>query len=141
MKKLFALFISFIMIFCCGLTGFADNYMDVPVDEEIIEEYKYTSYLDNSLSISGKNASCMSSVNGFYGTTTKIIITHTLQKKSGSSWVDNTSWTKTFNSWTAIYSTSKSSLSSGTYRLKTVAKVYKGSSYETITIYSSTASC
>ena len=28
-----------------------------------------------------------------------------------------------------------------TYRLKTVAKVYKGSAYETITIYSKTASC
>ena len=51
------------------------------------------------------------------------------------------SWSKTFNSWYAMYSTSKSSLSSGTYRLKTVARVYSGNSYETITIYSSSASC
>ena len=35
----------------------------------------------------------------------------------------------------------KESLSSGTYRVKTVAKVYNGSAYETITIYSKTASC
>ena len=40
------------------------------------------------------------------------------------------------SSWYAIYSNSKESLSSGTYRVKTVAKVYNGSAYETITIYS-----
>ena len=59
----------------------------------------------------------------------------------GKWWIDVTSWSKTFNTYTAIYSTSKSSLSSGTYRLKTIAKVYNGSDYETITIYSSTVSC
>ncbi|MFR1184880.1 MAG: hypothetical protein ACLSDC_04220 [Ruminococcus sp.] len=78
---------------------------------------------------------------GFSDKTTKVVVTHTLEKKSGKWWIDVTSWSKTFNTYTAIYSTSKSSLSSGTYRLKTVAKVYKGSAYETITIYSKTASC
>ena len=40
-----------------------------------------------------------------------------------------------------MLTTTKSGLSSGTYRLKTVAKVYSGNNYETITVYSYTASC
>ncbi|WP_410068679.1 hypothetical protein [Ruminococcus sp.] len=93
------------------------------------------------MSISNKTATCKSTVRGISGTTTKIVITQTLQKKNGSSWNKYSSWTKTFNSWYAIYSNSKESLSSGTYRVKTVAKVYNGSAYETITIYSKTVSC
>ena len=95
----------------------------------------------SSLSISGKKASCVSIVHGFSGLATKVVITQTLQKQNGSTWTYVSSWNKTFNTWLGSLSNSKSSLSSGTYRLKTVAKVYSGNNYETITVYSSTASC
>ena len=116
-------------------------YAEPTIDEVVIEEYQYTSRLSSDISISNNTASCKSSVYGFSGLATKVVVTQTLQKKSGNSWAYVTSWRKTFNSWLAIYTTSKSSLSSGTYRLKTVAKVYSGNSYETITVYSRTASC
>ena len=114
---------------------------EIPVEPEIVEEYQYTSSISSSLYISNKSASCQSTVYGFSNMATKVNITHTLQKKSGSSWNFVTSWTKNFNTWYGILTTSKSNLSSGTYRLKTVAKVYKGNSYETITVYSNTYSC
>ncbi|MBR1823171.1 MAG: hypothetical protein IJ779_02935, partial [Ruminococcus sp.] len=119
----------------------ADNELDTPIDTEIVEEYQYTASLVSTLSISNKAATCNSMVRGMSNLATKVVVTQTLQKKSGSTWNYVTSWSKTFNSWLAMYSNSKSSLSSGTYRLKTVAKVYSGNSYETITIYSNTASC
>ena len=97
--------------------------------------------ISGTLSISNKAATCKSTVRGISGTTTKIVITQTLQKKNGSSWNKYSSWTKTFNSWYAIYSNSKESLSSGTYRVKTTADVYSGSKYETVTAFSKTASC
>lgn len=36
---------------------------------------------------------------------------------------------------------SKGSLESGTYRIKTIATVYKDSAYETITAYSTEVTC
>ena len=141
MKKFMALLISFVMTCGCSIAAYAEPQTSSPVDSEFTEDYKYTLNISNSMSISNKTASCMSTVMGSSSKATKIVVTQTLEKKSGGSWTRVTSWTKTFNTYAAIYSTSKSSLSSGTYRLKTVAKVYKGSAYETITIYSKTASC
>lgn len=126
---------------CLSLTAFAEPELQTPSDDDISVCYLYTDKISGTLSISNKAATCKSTVRGISGTTTKIVITQTLQKKNGSSWNKYSSWTKTFNTNTTVYLTSKSSLSSGTYRLKTIAKVYSGSDYETITIYSKTASC
>ena len=141
MKKLLALLVSSIMVCGGGISVCAEPQLSTPVEGEFTEYYKYTSKIYNSMTISNKPASCKSTIMGFSDKTTKVVVTHTLEKKSGKWWIDVTSWSKTFNTYTAIYSTSKSSLSSGTYRLKTIAKVYNGSDYETITIYISTASC
>lgn len=126
---------------CLSLTAFAETELQTPSDDDISVCYLYTDKISGTLSISNKTVTCKSTVRGISGTTTKIVITQTLQKKNGSSWNKYSSWVKTFNSWYAIYSNPKESLSSGTYRVKTVAKVYKGSAYETITVYSKTASC
>ena len=72
---------------------------------------------------------------------TKVEVTHTLQKQIYGYWSDIESWSKTVNTWYVIYTTSRSNLSAGMFRLKTVAKVYSGNNYETITVYSRTASC
>ena len=55
------------------------------------------------MTISNKTASCKSAIMGF-SDTTKVVVTHTLEKKSGKWWIDVTSWSKTFNTYTAIYS-------------------------------------
>ena len=141
MKRIVALMMSLMLLTGSNLTVFATPEEGTFVDDEIIEEYQYTANVTSSLSISGKKASCVSIVHGFSGLATKVVITQTLQKQNGSTWTYVSSWNKTFNTWLGSLSNSKSSLSSGTYRLKTVAKVYSGNNYETITVYSSTASC
>ncbi len=141
MKQLISVLLSLFMIIGSGITAYADPEEDTPVDIEITEEYQYTNRISSSLSISNYTATCTSIVRGFSGLADKITITQTLQKQNGSSWSYVTSWNKTYNTWLGTFVNTKSSLSSGTYRVKTVAKVYSGSDYETITVYSSTASC
>lgn len=141
MKRVFAFLLSAVMLFGTGVTASADADPDVPIKDEIVEDYQYTSEIRSSLSISSKTATCKSTVYGFSSKTTKVEITQTLYQKIGDYWYYVTSWNKTANTWYAIYTTTKSSLSSGTYRLKTEAKVYSGSAYETITVYSNTATC
>lgn len=98
----------------------------------------YTDIAENSLSISGTTATCTSKATGYSGKATKILITQTLQKKNSSgNWDKVNSWTKTFNSNKALIVNYEYKLSKGTYRLKSVFKVYSGSDYETITKYSS----
>lgn len=101
--------------------------------------YSYTRSCSSELTTSGTTATCMSKATGYYNETTKIIFKQTLQKKNSScDWDDvtNATWTSTVNSYQGSATNYKYSLSSGTYRLKTVFTVYAGTSYETITKYS-----
>lgn len=102
-----------------------------PVDEEITEDYVYTLRQESNLNIVSKTATCLSKVYG-NPSVSKITITQKLQKKENGTWSNVDKWTKTFNSLTAIYTNTKSSLSKGTYRTRTVAKVYSGNNYETV---------
>ena len=141
MKKIISLALAALLSFNTILVVSADPDPETPVEPGIIEEYQYTSSINSDLSISNNTATCRSTVIGFSNTATRVEITQTLQKKSGNSWNFYTSWVKNYNNWYGILSTTKTGLSSGTYRLKTVAKVYSGNSYETITVYSSTRTC
>lgn len=99
--------------------------------------YSYTSDCSSDLSISGTTATCKSSVIGYYNKTTKIVINQTLQKKNSSGdWNDVCSWSDTINSFKGSVTNTKSSLSNGTYRLKTAFTVYAKNSNETIYSYS-----
>ncbi len=99
--------------------------------------YSYTNECSSDLSISGTTATCESSVTGYYNKTTKIVIVQTLQKKNSSGdWDYVCSWNETINGFKGSVTNTKSSLESGTYRLKTVATVYAGTEHETITKYS-----
>ena len=140
MKRLMSLAMTILLALNTSLVVLADPDPEVPVEPGIIEEYQYTSSISSSLYISNKSASCQSTVYGFSNLATRVEITQTLQKKSGNSWNFYTSWVKNYYTWYGMLTTTKSGLS-GTYRLKTVAKVYSGNNYETITVYSYTASC
>ncbi|MDE6036090.1 MAG: hypothetical protein K2G36_09305 [Ruminococcus sp.] len=99
--------------------------------------YSYTSDCSSDLSISGTTATCKSSVIGYYDKTTKIVVNQTLQKQNSSGdWEYVYSWYDTIYSFQGSLTNTQSSLSNGTYRLKTVATVYAGTANETITKYS-----
>ncbi len=98
--------------------------------------YLYTNQAYSNLTIYKGVASCKSTIYGISGVTTKIEVTQTLQVKDGLSWRRVTEWSETFNSWYCSYPNSYSPIGSGTYRVKTVVKVYKGTAYETIYTYS-----
>ncbi|MGN0682816.1 MAG: hypothetical protein ACI4JY_03980, partial [Oscillospiraceae bacterium] len=71
----------------------------------------------------------------------KITVEQTLEKYSGWFWiwnsVDGASWTKTVNTNTICLSNTKSGLTSGKYRLKSVFTLTSSSGKtETVTIYS-----
>lgn len=101
--------------------------------------YLYTSTCNSTLTTSGTTATCKSTAKGYYNETTKIVFKQTLQKKNSSGgWDDvtNAVWTSTVYNYQGSTTNYKYSLSSGTYRLKTVFTVYADTSYETITKYS-----
>lgn len=99
--------------------------------------YSYTSSCSSELSISAKTATCKSSITGYYNKTTEIAVKQYLQKKNSSDkWEDVCSWNDTINSFKGSVTNTKSSLSSGTYRLKTVFTVYAGTASETVYAYS-----
>lgn len=90
------------LIFCSveGTTASAA----VPSDNGSVVSpcYLYTDSVNCNLTISGGVASCKSTVYGILGTTTKIVVTQTLQVKDGMSWHRITDWSETFNSWYCI---------------------------------------
>ena len=139
MKVLLRFTCLMLMMVISLFSAFSVNAVDIdaPVDEEIIDEYAYTVSVSANLSINSNTATCRSTVyaNSYV---TKIALTQYLQKKVNGSWTNIKTWSKTVNTYVISYTNTKSSLSSGTYRTRTVAKVYKHSSYETVSSNSST---
>lgn len=131
LKKLIAMLMAAVMsVACFSTAAFANGIMPC---------YVYATNCESNLSISNSTATCTSKATGKVGQTTKIVIEQTLQKQTTSgSWSSVASWSKTASSSTCIATNTKSSLSSGTYRLKSVFYVYEGVNYEQITVYSST---
>ena len=111
MRKLFLIIVAAVMLICAGITASADPEPETPVEPGIIEEYQYTNYIRSLLSIQNDTAYCKSVVMGFPDIATKIEITQTRYQGGG------------------------------TYRVKTVAKVYSGSNYETVSLYSNNVTC
>ncbi len=119
-------------------TSYAAEKIDEQQDDGVSPCYSYTGYVTTTLFFVDGSAMCDTYVEGFYNLTTKITITQTLQRKSGSSWVDVWSWTNTENYWYYSYTNYNYPLIDGaTYRVKSYIKTYSGSSYETIYSYSS----
>lgn len=140
MKKLLVIFLAVVTLLSCSANALALDETE-NINDEIELCYLYTNSVTSLISIKSKEATCTSKVIGLSGITTKIVITQRLQKKNGDSWSNVKSWTKTFNQVSATYTNKKGSLASGTYRTRTIAKVYKGSAYETIKVNSSTTAC
>ena len=113
MKKIVPVFMA-CLIFCS--VGGTTVLAAVPPDNGGIVSpcYLYTNQAYSNLSISGGVASCKSTVYGISGTTTKIVVTQTLQVKDGMSWRRITDWSETFNSWYCSYPNSFSPIAEPT---------------------------
>lgn len=131
MKKTITCVLTIIILSLQIISAYATDIETVE-GGEVTQNYSYTLSCSSSLSISSRNATCKSRIVGMTSVT-KISITQKLQKKSNGSWTNVKTWSKTYNSTSALYTNSKTSLSKGTYRTRTVAKVYSGSNYETVT--------
>ena len=89
--------------------------------------------ISNGKATAKTDAKCLSGV-------TKITIKMHLQKKVSGTWTNLASWSGTKND--VNYSLTKTkSITSGTYRVKSVVSAYKGTACETVTRYSSIKTC
>lgn len=140
MKSVISVLMAAMMIGTTGISVSA-NELSSAVDDEIILYHENASDANSTLSISSKTATCTSYIKGKSGVT-KIYVTQILQKKiSSNSWTDHAIWYRTEYSSSLNFKNTSGTLASGTYRVKTIADVYIGSSCETITTYSSEESC
>lgn len=132
-------FLSVFMAVILSMTFVIGNTVSAAIIVPDSPMYSYTRSCSSELTTSGTTATCKSSATGYYNKTTKIVFKQTLQKKNSSGgWDDvtNAAWTSTVYSYQGSTTNYKYSLSSGTYRLKTVFTVYADTSFETITKYS-----
>ena len=132
LKKITALGLVLVMafsVFCLPASADEDG-----------TRYLYTYNCSTNLSISSLNATCKSKLDGYYGTTTKIEVTQTLQVKNGAQWRKCEAWSATYYNYYCTFTNSRSVYSGNQYRVKSEFKVYSGSNYETITDYSYTVS-
>ncbi len=128
MKKFLSLAVIIISVFTFCTTVFAE------VGVYALGSATRTS----SLVITGTKATCTSIYNDDSNSTTRIVITQTLEKDAFL-WTWETiggTRTKTVNGSTATLTGSVSGLESGTYRVKTVFEVTADGETETITVYS-----
>ncbi len=135
MKKVLSLILTLLLCFTFSATASAkttSSYVVQPYYEKAQEA-------KSILNINGTDAICESSLAGDPDVI-KIVAVQTLEKQ-GFLWIwgtyDDTTWTKTVYTNTLTMTNTKTGLSSGTYRLKTVFTLTdKQGKTETITVYS-----
>lgn len=128
-KKIISLFATLVLFFCFGVNCFA-----VAKEEPGIQPYySYTADHKTILAKSSEKLICKSTLSGIPGTTTKVKITMTLEKKVLFWWSEKETWTQTFNSYSGTLSKTYSDANSGTYRISAEYVAYSGTKSETIT--------
>lgn len=132
MKKLISFMLTLVMSFS-AFTVFpvsAENAFDTEITESVQPAYLYTVSIYSTLTITNSKASCNSTVIGMSGTT--IEGTQYLEKKVLWWWDEVDHWDQSSSTDTLYINNSKDNLSSGTYRVRTVATVYSGSNSEDV---------
>ncbi len=138
-RKSIALLLSAVMMFSSASISASAETATYASNDEIALLYEYANSVKSLLYISSNTAECTSNCTG-----TSDIVNISVEQTLQSFWglwiwndVDGANWTKTSNG-SYIYATnSKSGLSSGTYRVKSVFTLTSSSGKtETITIYS-----
>lgn len=124
---------------CFATTASAENVSTLSLVNSVSPLYDIARSAYSELNIVGTKAECVSKASG--DNTAKITVEQTLQKYSGWFWiwddVDGASWTRTENRSSVSLSNTKSGLTSGTYRVKSVFKLTdKNGKTEKLTVYS-----
>lgn len=137
-KKILAIVLTALCLFATVGTVACADAVSNP-DDVISPAYEYADSVSSRLYISEQTATCRSDADGC--NVVSITVEQTLEKHSGWFWiwnsVDGASWTKTVSTNTIRLSNTKTGLSSGTYRLKSVFTLTSSSGKtETITVYS-----
>lgn len=138
-KKSFVLMLSAFMMFSCVSIPASAATTTYISNEEIAPAYEYAVSADSMLSISSGTATCTSFCSGS-SDVVQITVEQTLQKFWGL-WiwndVDGAEWSATNNSSYVSAMNTKTGLSDGKYRVKSVFTLTSSSGKtETITVYS-----
>ena len=138
MKRFFSLALCLILALGCMTIASAATPAEAN-DPPPQTRLTYINRTQTLIGISGGKATCIGSLTGYQGTTTKVEITLTLQRKlaSSSTWSDFYNHPKqTFNSYCGTASFTKDIVKGYQYRTKAVYTAYAGAKSETITEYS-----
>lgn len=131
-KKILAIVMCLVLMCGTGLIANAET-----TENQVQPRYSYTNTICATLTNSSGKAMCGADVEGYSGTTTKIVITMTLQKKTLLWWSKVEEWTTTSNTFYATL-VKTASVDSGTHRVKVEATVYSGSKSEEVSCTSKT---
>lgn len=135
MKKAMSLLLS--IVFVLGVFTYIPTYCNaVNYDDQVAPRWAYTASVTSTISDYRDNRVLATSSVICIDDVTKITIKQVVQRYSNGQWVDGPSWTQSKSD--SVYHLSKfySITESTSYRVKTVATVYCGSSYETVYDYS-----
>ena len=139
-KRILASVLTVACLFTCYTsTASAQAASTYSIGGGISPLYDIATKAYSALNFIGTTAECVSQTSGL--DTVKITVEQTLQKYSGWFWIwdDVATWTKTVNISSVSFSNTKSGLSSGKYRVKSVFTLTNSSGKtETLTIYSDT---
>jgi len=139
LKRVFSVLLCLAIGFGCMTLAHADTPADEAREPAAPTRMAYVNVTRTNIGISGGQAICSGSLTGYQGTTTKVEITLTLQRKlaSSSTWTDYYNHPKqTYNTYCGTASFSKDIVKGYQYRTKALFKAYAGSNYETFTEYS-----
>ncbi len=135
MKKAMSLLLS--IVFVLGVFTYIPTYCSAEgYDTAATPRWLYTHSITNSIEAYSDNKVLATSSVVAIDDVTKITIKQVVQRYSNGQWVDGPSWTQ--SKYASDYDLSKfySITESASYRVKTIATVYCGSSYEESTTYS-----
>ena len=139
MKRVLSLLLCLVIGVGCMTIASAATLADEAREPPPLSRFTYIFYTETNISISGGKAICVGSLTGYQGTTTKVAITLTLQRKLATSsiWTDYYNHPKqTFNSYRGTASFTKNVVKGYQYRTKAVYIAYAGTKSETFTQYS-----
>lgn len=135
MKKKIAAALAAAAAMLCAFSGttYAENNQDTSRIESVQPRYSYTVAIYSNITIDGTTATCKSSATGMTGVT-QIEATQYLERKiSDDEWESVDHWYSSVSGNILEGMTNKKeNLSSGTYRVRSVYVVHKGSASETL---------
>jgi len=137
-KHIVSLLLAALLLFSFALSTSAIDTADARLEQmeepPTISRFSYINYAIAGLSINKNGtASCLADLQGYPGTTTKVVIEMKLQKRTLLLfWSDEQTWMQTFNSHAGTLSKTPA-ITSGTYRVQATFTAYSGTKTETTT--------